>query len=121
AAPGTPRLTCSTRKDAWSAFRTRCLPCSREPRDAWTSTPPRSFPVSRVLRIEHEPSRPYRERGCSRPRPARQLPRGVAMTTEDKPAKPVRPAVDRKARLAAPPNRPGKQAPEARIENWDEV
>ncbi len=41
--------------------------------------------------------------------------------TTDPPAKPVRPAVDRKARLAAPSHRPTKQKPETRVLNWDEV
>ena len=36
-------------------------------------------------------------------------------------AKPERPAVDRKARLAIPAQRPAKQHPETRIANWDEV
>lgn len=35
--------------------------------------------------------------------------------------KPVRPDVDRKARLKIPPHRPDKQDPVRRIENWDEV
>ena len=39
----------------------------------------------------------------------------------EKQAKPERPIVDRKARLAMPPHRPSKQKPEARIGNWDEV
>ena len=39
----------------------------------------------------------------------------------EKQAKPERPAVDRKARLAAPSHRPTKQKPEVRIGNWDEV
>ena len=39
----------------------------------------------------------------------------------EKSAKPERPAVDRKARLAAPSHRPAKQDPAARIANWDEV
>ena len=36
-------------------------------------------------------------------------------------AKPQRPQVDRKARLALPPNEPRKQPPEERVRNWDEV
>lgn len=32
-----------------------------------------------------------------------------------------KPNVDRKARLQVPPRRPGKQLPEARLGNWDEV
>ena len=39
----------------------------------------------------------------------------------EKQAKPQRPAVDRKARLAAPSHRPPKQKPEARLGNWEEV
>ncbi len=39
----------------------------------------------------------------------------------EKQAKPERPVVDRKARLAAPSHRPTKQKPDARIGNWDEV
>lgn len=39
----------------------------------------------------------------------------------DKPAKPERPVIDRKARLTAPSHRPTKQKPETRIGNWDEV
>jgi glutamate synthase (NADPH/NADH) small chain len=39
----------------------------------------------------------------------------------EKPAKPERPVIDRKARLTAPSHRPTKQKPEARIGNWDEV
>ncbi|MDA0302303.1 MAG: NAD(P)-dependent oxidoreductase, partial [Chloroflexi bacterium] len=39
----------------------------------------------------------------------------------EKPAKPERPVIDRKARLTAPSHRPTKQKPETRIGNWDEV
>ena len=39
----------------------------------------------------------------------------------EKPAKPERPVVDRKARLSAPSHRPAKQKPDARIGNWEEV
>ncbi|MGE3857198.1 MAG: NAD(P)-dependent oxidoreductase [Dehalococcoidia bacterium] len=39
----------------------------------------------------------------------------------DKPAKPERPVIDRKARLSAPSHRPSKQKPDVRIGNWDEV